>query len=385
MDPATVTLDDLAGPRAADVLAELRRDAPLTRLPAIDGWLVTGHATAVAVMRDDRSFTVDDPRFSTAQVVGPSMLSLDGAAHRRHRAPFVEPFRPARVEGRFAGRVDTLAAELVDRIRPDGHADLRAAVAGPLSVAVVAGVLGLPPTDSATVLRWYAAIVQAVSDITAGRRPAPDAATAMTALREHVTVAVSNTDSLLGEAVGALETDEIVADAAVMMFGGIETTEGMIANALVHLLDHDDVRSAVTADPSLDAVVVEESLRLEPAAAVVDRYATADVEIAGVTVPRGDLVRVSIAGANRDPAVFAEPDRFLPTRPDLRQQLAFARGPHVCIAMDLARLEARRAVRAVLDGLPGLRAAGDVPRPHGLVFRKPDEVPVRFEVGTTSG
>lgn len=380
-----MTTADLAGPDAATVIAALRADAPLTFLPAIAGWLVTGHAAAVEVMRDDRTFTVDDPRFSTARVVGPSMLSLDGAAHRRHRTPFFEPFRPARVERRFGEGVGALAAELVDGIRPHGRADLRAAVAGPLSVGVVAGVLGLPPADAGTVLRWYAAIVRAVSDITAGRRPEPDAATAVAALRDHVTVALSNTDSVLAEAAGSLDTDEIVGDAAVMMFGGIETTEGMIANALVHLLADDDLRRAVVADPGLDGAVVEESLRLEPAAAVVDRYATADTRVAGRPIRRGDLVRVSITGANRDPEVFADPDRFDPSRPDLRSQVAFARGPHVCIAMDLARLEARRGVRAVLDGLPGLRVDGGLARPHGLVFRKPDAVPVAWELGTVPG
>ena len=378
LDPDQVTLDDLAGPDAAAVLAGLRRTAPLTRLPAIDGWLVTGHATAVAVMRDDRTFTVDDPRFSTARVVGPSMLSLDGAAHRRHRAPFVEPFRPKRVEQRFDRQVTTLAADLVAAVRPHGRGDLRAAVAGPLSVAVVAGVLGLPPADATTVLRWYATIVRAVSDITAGLRPRPD-----------VTV---GDDRAARARHRCTEQQRVPARR-----GGREPRVGRdrrerrgddVRRHRDHR-GHDRQRARAparprrragggVADPDLDAAVVEESLRLEPAAAVVDRYATADVVVAGRRIRRGDLVRVSIAGANRDPAVFTDPDRFDPTRTDLRSQLAFARGPHVCIAMDLARLEARRAVRAVLDGLPGLAPDGDVPRPQGLVFRKPDGVPTRW-------
>src|ERR1700728_1274960 len=86
-------------PHAA--LAALRRQSPVAWVPALDGWLVTGHAEAVAVMRDSRTFTVDDPRFSTARVVGPSMLSLDGQAHKRHRDPFAEAFRAGAAAARL--------------------------------------------------------------------------------------------------------------------------------------------------------------------------------------------------------------------------------------------------------------------------------------------
>lgn len=180
-------------------------------------------------------------------------------------------------------------------------------------------------------------------------------------------------------AVDNLSEAEVVSNALVMMFGGIETTEGMIANAVVHLLGDEATVATVRADPSLLDAVVEESLRLEPAAAVIDRYATKDIEIAGAAIRRGDLVRVSLAAANRDPSVFARPDRFDLRRDNLSAQLAFARGPHVCIAMDLARLETRTALAILLDELPGLRLDDAVPA-TGLVFRKPTAVPTRWDI-----
>jgi cytochrome P450 len=163
-----------------------------------------------------------------------------------------------------------------------------------------------------------------------------------------------------------------------MMFGGIETTEGMILNAVSHVLSGgvSGGLGALAGDDGLVAAVVEESLRMEPAAAVVDRYATRDVEVAGAEIARGDLVRVSLAGANRDPAVFPDPDVFDPGRANVRFQLAFAKGPHVCVAMDLARLEARVALRTLAARLPGLRPSRPVP-PRGLVFRKPASLWVR--------
>jgi cytochrome P450 len=126
--------------------------------------------------------------------------------------------------------------------------------------------------------------------------------------------------------------------------------------------------------------LVEESLRMEPAAAVVDRYATRDMTLAGAGIRAGDLVRVSITGANRDPAAFAGPDRFDPGRAEARRHLAFARGPHFCIGAHLARLETVTALRALISGLPELRLDPDYPPPQirGLVFRKPVELRVRW-------
>src|SRR5205085_7628862 len=122
---------------------------------------------------------------------------------------------------------------------------------------------------------------------------------------------------------------------------------------------------------------LEESLRLEPAAAAIDRYATRDVELAGAPIPRGALVRVSLAAANRDPTFFPDPDRFDVRRRNARHHVAFAHGPHVCVGMHLARLEAQTAVERLFDRLPGLRLDPARPSaPRGLVFRKPPTLEV---------
>jgi cytochrome P450 len=362
---------------AHTVLARLRATEPVSWVAALEGWLVTGYDEAVAVMRESRSFTVDDPRFSTARVVGRSMLSVDGAEHTAHRSPFVSPFRPAQVQRRFGDEVERLARELVAALPQDGGVELRRALAGPLAVAVVAEVLGLEASDAATVLGWYSTIVDAVTGMR-GDEPVPEPARqAMASLAGRVHDGLG-TDKLLGVAAASLTEEQVVANAAVMMFGGIETTEGMILNAVRDLLENPGQVARVAGDASYAAALVEESLRMEPAAAVVDRYATGDVRLGDADIVSGELVRVSLSGANRDPAVFPDPDVFDPTRTNLRSQLAFARGPHVCVAMDLARLEARVAVRTLVDALPGLRLAAPAP-PRGLVFRKPAELWVRWD------
>jgi cytochrome P450 len=387
---AAVTVADLTTD-PHPILARLRGAEPVSWLPALDGWLVTRRDLAVAVMRDPATFTVDDPRFSTARVVGPSMLSLDGDAHARHRGPFEAVFRLPATRDRFAGFVSAECDRLIDGFAPAGTAEIRRRFAGPLAVAVVAAALGLDDTDPATVLGWYDAIVGAVSAVTAGRPVDPAATTAFAELRATVTAAATSTGrpSLLRAAAGqasGLDPDAVVSNAAVLMFGGIETTEAMIANLLWHLLGTPGAVDLVRAGPAALAGAVEESLRLEPAAATVDRYATRDVTLGGAAVRRGDLVTVSIAGANRDPAVFADPDRYDVRRPNVRQQLAFAQGPHVCLGMHLARLEARVGVAGLLARLPHLRLDPDRPgAPHGLVFRKPPALHLRWDPVTPAG
>ncbi|WP_406322423.1 cytochrome P450 [Streptomyces sp. NBC_00519] len=378
---AATTLAELAHdphPR----LALLRAHEPVSWLPELGGWLVTRRDLALSVMRDAETFTVDDPRFSTAQVVGPSMLSLDGERHTRHREPFNAPFRPRQVRDGFASFIERETDRLVTALEPAGAAELRRVFAGPLAVAVVTEALGLVGTSADTVLTWYDSIVRSVSDITAGNEAGPAGAAAYAQLRAAVegTVADRGSSSLLLSAAGRLTLPEVASNAAVMMFGGIETTEAMITNALLQLLANPGQLALVRADFDLLDGAIEESLRLEPGAVVVDRYATRDIELGPASIRRGDPVTVSLAGANRDPAVFPDPDRFDVRRANARLQLAFAHGPHHCIAAHLARLETRIALQHLLERLPALRLDPDHPTtPHGLVFRKPSSLHVLWD------
>jgi cytochrome P450 len=382
----SVTLADLESD-PHPVLARLRATAPACWVPVLGTWLVTGYEQAVEVLRDARTFTVDDPRFSTAKVVGPSMLSLDGVRHTRHRAPFTRPFRSEEIHARLDTFTRAEADRLVAAIEQGGAAELRRAVAGPLAVAVMAEVLGLGRTDPAQVLAWYDGIVAAVQaeaaasgtqTVQAGAA-AGRAAFAELAASLRQVIAAPPASSLLADVTGPLTEAEAISNAAVLLFGGIETTEGMIANVMLHLLSSPGELELVRADPGLIPAAIEESLRLEPAAAVVDRYATSDAELSGARIRAGDPVTVSIAGANRDPAIFPDPDRFDVRRPNATRHLAFAHGPHFCLGAHLARLEARIAVATLLDRLPQLRLDDRYPAaPRGLVFRKPTDLRARW-------
>ena len=381
---AAATLEELEDD-PHPLLARLCEHEPVSWLPALDGWLVTRRELALQVMRDPETFTVDDPRFSTGRVVGQSMLTLDGADHRRHRDPFARPFRLDAVRERFTAFVEAETGRLLDAIEPLARAELRRSLAGPLAAAVVGHTLGLAHTDTARVLAWYDAIVESVTGVAAGNPITAAGREAFAALRSSVEPLLERdpASSLIAAAAsdaGGLSRGEVVSNVAVLLFGGIETTEGMIANAILHLLAHPAEAALVEADPALLRNAVEESLRLEPAAAVIDRYATRDVQLGGASIGGRELVTVSIAGANRDPRAFDEPDRFDVRRESARHHVAFAHGPHVCIGMHLARLEAHTAIRQLLARLPRLRLDPAHPSaPRGLVFRKPPTLHVVWD------
>ena len=228
-------------------------------------------------------------------------------------------------------------------------------------------------------LDWYTGIADAILALTTGQPIADGSAASIADLRDSVenTILDGSDAGLLRRvhAAGELETHEVVSAAAVMMFGAIETAEGMTANALWYLLSEDGIVERVRQDRTLVPALIDESLRLEPAATFIDRYATATTRLGSVMIPHGDLVTVSLLAANRDPAVFATPDRFDLDRSNASQHVSFVQGPHRCIGAHLARLETRCAINAVLDAFDGLRWDREASQaPTGLIFRKPHAI-----------
>ncbi len=382
---ASITVDELSATPYA-TLARLRESEPVSWVPAMSAWFVTRRDLAIDVMRDPGQFTVDDPRFTTAQVLGTSMLSLDGDDHARHRNAFSAPFRPKFLREELEARITTAARDLVGRTMANPHPELRTGVAGPLAVRTILDLLGMDDVDPAGVLGWYGAFSDAIVTLTVGGAIPPAVSETVGDLYRYVGNAMDGDASLIRQLVddGLLRREEIPAAVAVVMFGAIETSEGMTANAFLHLLQRPEAFSRLRSDRSLIATAIDESLRLEPAAAVIDRYTTREVELGGVAIPKRSLVTVSLLGANRDPDVFDRPDEFDLDRPNLAQHVTFAQGPHTCLGLHVARAETHAAISAALDweeeaGRELSLNAEQSSAPTGLVFRKPRAVVARAE------
>lgn len=337
------------------------------RIDEPPGWLVTGRERVVEVLRSPEVFTVDDPRFSTGRVLGPNMLSLDGIEHTRHRAPFAGAFKIMGDRHAVVARMATTSARLVSEIRSAGRADLRRDVAAPLAADVMLATLGLDGIDATQLLHWYTAIVDSVTQTSLGGEPHAEGAAAMDALGRAVRESTPDSP-VLTAAMASMSPDEVVSNVAVMLFGGLETSEAMTANALAHVLADEALCGQLRADTALIATAVDESVRLEPAAARLDRYATRDYRLGELPIVAGDHVMLSIRDANRDPTVFAQPETFRLDRTTAGKNLAFAQGPHACLATHVAKAETAAAIAAVL-ALPAVRLTEPVVI-EGVVFRK---------------
>jgi pentalenolactone synthase len=367
----TTELPQLPFPRddvleVAPLLAQLREQAPVVpvRTPAGDvAWLVTRYAEARTLFTDPRlgrshPDPENAPRISGAALLGGPMGSAeteasDAAVLRTLLAPAFAPRRMAALRAHVAD----LVGDLLDRLAEAGPpADLHEALSFPLPVLVICELLGVPYADREQFRGWS----RALGDLT--DRAASEQA--LGALVGYVTGLVADkrrhpAEDLLSDLVpaggGLLSDDQAAMIGTILLFAGHETTVARIDIGALLLAAHPDQAEALRRDPALVPRAVEEILRVAaPAGAGVPRYANADVEIAGVTIRRGDAVLLTPAAANHDPAAFPDPDGFRIDRPP-RPHLAFGHGPHFCIGAGLARLELQEVFTALPARFPGLR------------------------------
>jgi pikromycin synthase len=287
------------------LFARLREREPVTWFDALDAWIVTSREHALLVARNPADFTVEHPRMSVRALLSSNMLTVDGTAHAYHRGPFSRPFRLAEVRTAFESYLSEEVAALVGSFVADGEAELRSRLAGPLACKTIAAVLGLPTHDVQLPCSWYDAFADAMTQFaTAGALP-PEGPATYAAFRALVEQHLNDggLDRSLLERVqttegGGLAADDLISDAALLMFGGIETTESMILNAAWFLLSNpDQLRRLETRGDLLDNAI-EESLRLEAAVASFERFATRRTELGQAEIDAGDAVVIMAGAAN---------------------------------------------------------------------------------------
>lgn len=373
---ARVDLAELAA-SPYGTLADLREHEPVSWAPALNMWFVTRRDDVIAVLKDTETFTTDSPDSTIRDTFGPQMLSADGEPQQRFRAPCNPMFRPAAVLETFGREIETRVDALLDGLDPRGEAELRTEFAGRLAVQVVALALGLPARDEHRIRAWYDDFAAALANFERradvrehGRRSARE-------FREYAgTLARNAPDGSLLRAMtnekSGLSKDEALGNALIVLFGGIETTESMISNALWALLTHPEQLQQIRNDPTLLNNAIEETLRWEPAVQTCTRHATHNTTVRGIAIDEGDTVQCMIGAVNRDPGYFEAPDVFDIRRPNARDHLAFGAGKHFCLGAHLARLETHVALRKMMGKWPTMRL--DLARstaPYGHEFRKP--------------
>jgi cytochrome P450 PksS len=342
-----------------------------------EAYLITRYEDAAAVLRDER-FVKDVRSARDAQNLGlpwmpralkplsHTMLDSDGEEHRRLRTLVRDTFAPKHI-AQLEPRVSELVNVLLDQMATSETVDLVADFALPLPLTVISEILGVPERDRLRFRRWFSSLI----DASATTHPnlslllkAFDIFAMMSFLRRLVAARRAHPgDDLVSRLAMAqdgndrLSEDELVAMLGILLIAGYETTVNLIASGALLLLENPEQLARLREEPALIDAAVEELLRLAtPVDVATERYAREEVEIAGVTIPRGALVMVAIVSANADERRFPEPERLDVARGDNRH-LAFGLGPHYCLGAPLARLEGRIALEGLIQRFPNLRLA----------------------------
>ncbi|WP_275295003.1 cytochrome P450 [Amycolatopsis sp. La24] len=346
-DPA-VTSDPFTAYGAA------REQGPLAKLtgPGFPPmWVLTRHAEARAMLTDQR-FALSEASYQRPDVPEHcrpylrTMQEMEGAEHARLRR-LTTPAFAARRALDFRPEIEKIVARYLDALPADGPVDLLAEFARPLPMEVICALVGVPEAERPRWHEYGAAVVQVSGE---------GFAAAVPGIIDSSRTLVSRPDSAMLAhltSAGLTETEAVALVWQLVLAG--QTPANFIANAVETLLSHPDQLEVLRREPELWPGAVEELMRwCGSQLLTIPRRTTEDLELHGVQIRQGEPVTASIAAANRDPRVFADPDRF-DVRRSAGAHLGFAHGPHFCLGASFARVQAEVALTALLDRFAGLR------------------------------
>ncbi|BBX19861.1 cytochrome P450 [Mycolicibacterium duvalii] len=367
------------------LIEEVRVAGPLLRTPVV--WATADYEVCRTVLRHN-DFGVTDPAESELPglrglvrrvdpalpnpVEPPAMLMTDPPQHTEYRRLVARSFSPRSISG-LDTRIGDLTSTLLDDLARRRQVDLIADYAAQLPAAVISEMLGLPDEDRGRILSWGNRAAPLL-DIGIPWQPFRAAVDELVDVESHLGAHFRRLRAHGADGTpfsklaldGSLTGRELISNAALLVGAGVETTVNLIGNGIIALLAHPDQLALLREDPSLWPSAVEEILRYDSPVQMTARTALRDTEIAGTPIRRGAVVVMLLGGANRDPEVFDQPDRFDITRPNAREHLAFATGIHVCLGAALARIEGATALRELFTRFPDLQVEAPAER-RGLV------------------
>jgi cytochrome P450 len=345
------------------------------------------------ISSDRRKRTVPDGIVIEAAGIPVAFIGLDDPAHERLRNIAMRAFGPPHSASRIDamhGEITAIAGELIDSMQGRDRIDLVEDFAYPLPVTVICRLLGVPREDEPRFSAWSQAVIAGV-DPTPGSDPAERQRAVMAAriaMGMYLGELADNrrgkpSDDMLSAFVndpgpdGGFTRPELMSTAVLLLIAGHETTVNLITNGMLTLLRHPEALELLRREPELMPRAVEELLRYEPPVHLLpQRTPLTDVEVAGVTIPKGAPLILALASGNRDPRRFDDPDHFDPTRRD-NQHFGFGSGVHICFGAPLARIEAQIALTELVSRLKGPRLLQDPP-PYrrSPILRGPRHLPL---------
>ena len=370
------------------MFAVMRQNAPVVKPPDWGMWVVSRYEDVLRILRDPETFSSQvgqDP--APGEKRPPTILFDDPPMHTRMRGLLTSAFTPRVVELQRES-IQEYCTKLVDNMCAKDTADWIEEIAYPLPVMVIANMLGVQDGDMATFKRWSDAIIENVANalFEPANNNLDDINREFDAyFRERLDkVRRQPEDNLLSALVhaesaedGKLSEEDLLVICRVLLVAGNETTTGLVVNSARVFQNFPDVLTQVKQNLDLAPAAIEETLRMYPTFPATFRITTRDVEVHGVTIPKGERVLALIASANHDGDVFERPEEFIIGRASNRH-VGFGMGIHYCLGAPLARLETDIAWRTLLPRIKSLKIEGDpgsVLKPGG-----PSEMHVRFEL-----
>ncbi|MCY1081063.1 cytochrome P450 [Archangium lansingense] len=400
--PALLTPETLSNPWP--VYRQLQEEDPVHWSEELQAWFVTRHEDVTGCFRDPRLSANRTQLFAEHQLggLGPElvkdylrvsegmMLMKDGPEHTRLRRQANTGFTAQVLEG-WRPAIQRIIDSLLDRVQERRRMDVAVDLSEPLPALVMTELFDIPAEDHDRFQRWSNDTATffgaAVGDVRSAAIRANEGAAQ---LSRYLTAAIEARRERPGndllslllryEEQGRMSTEELVSNAVLILTAGHVTTIDQLSNGVYELLTHPEQFEQLKQQPELCKSAVEELLRYTPAVPFMHRVVAEDLELRGRPLRKGQLVFLGIAAANRDPDVFANPDRFDITRQN-NKYLAFAFGPHLCLGAGLARRELEQALRTLLRRMPDLRLDEQQPprlKCNSLLFRGFDSLPVRW-------
>lgn len=372
--------------------ARMRDEQPVFYSADHDLWIVTRYHDVLEVLRNHTVYssanavqaTMQPPAPEVAEVLRqgypmrPTLTESDEPVHKRLRSRVSRVFTPKRVAD-LEPRLRQVTDDLIDGFVADGHADIIERFGWPLPLVAIAEILGVPHEDTGQLHRWsyhWLRLLQATDPVEEQVSYAHDVVAMqryfLNALEKR---AADPTGDLMSDLVAGVRDDPDGLDMVEAMrvpmnlvIAGHVTVTRAIGNTVVALLQHPDQLARARREPSLVESMMEEGLRYESPAQGLFRTVTEQTELGGVQLPAGARLMVHFGSANRDAAMFTEPEHFDVTRDSAKTHLAFGKGIHACIGAPLARLELRVALPRLLERLPNLGLAGPDATERDIIF-----------------
>lgn len=367
--------------------AWMRRHQPVFHDEANDLWALSTH-------RDVKAAGTDAATFSNAGGIRPKfpplpmMIDFDAPEHHRRRRLVSAGFTPKRIRA-LEDQARATSDAIIDAVCEQGSCDFVRDIAAPLPLAMIGDMLGVAPEDRPQLLRWSEDMLR--SQGTADPAALEGATTAFVEFDAYMARVIEDRrrsgsdEDLIGVLVQAeidgdrLDDPSLVHETLLILVGGDETTRHVLSGGMLALLEHPDQHQRLRSDPGSLPTAVEEMLRWVTPIKDMVRTTTRSVDVDGTTIPEGAEVLLLYPSANRDEAVFADPDTF-----DVGRQpnphLAFGFGPHVCLGNQLARLELRVMFEQLATRLPDIALAEPGPFPHlaSNFISGLESLPIRF-------